>query len=189
MLLFAESMYQDAGHFVPAIAGEINRNNKDIMESALSTINLKSTLIGNGLTDALTQYKYASRFACGNSYGIFLDQETCDQMDEKYPACAELIKECYASQDKSSCMPAYLQCNKDILEPYRAQGKNLYDVRKECKVDKLCFEIVGVMEAYLNRPEVMKALGAQVSKFESCNDDLGFEFSVSDEHHILYCCV
>lgn len=150
------------------------------MESALSTINLKSILVGNGLTDALTQYKYASEFACGNSYGIFLDQETCDQMDEKYPACAELIKECYASQDKASCMPAYLQCNRDILEPYRAQGKNLYDVRKECKVDKLCFEIVGVMEAYLNRPEVMKALGAQVDTFESCNDDLGFEFSVSD---------
>lgn len=122
--------------------------------------------------------------ACGNSYGEFLDQEICDQMDAKYPACAELIKECYASQDKSSCMPAYLQCNKDLMEPYRAQGKNLYDVRKECKIDKLCFEIVDVMETYLNRPEVMQALGVQVEKFESCNDDLGFEFSVS-EHCIF----
>lgn len=142
-------------------------------------------MIGNGLTDPLVQYKYSAKMACGNSYGEFLDQEICDQMDAKYPACAELIKECYAFQDKSSCVPAYLQCNKDLMEPYRAQGKNLYDVRKECKIDKLCFEIVDVMETYLNRPEVMQALGVQVDKFESCNDDLGFEFSVS-KHCILY---
>ncbi|KAI7883324.1 peptidase S10, serine carboxypeptidase [Lichtheimia hyalospora FSU 10163] len=173
------------GHFVPAIAGEINRNNKAIsissssMESGLTTINLNSILIGNGMTSPLIQYQYYSKYACGNSYGEFLDQETCDQMDDNYSACAKLIENCYASQDKASCMPAFLQCNKEIPELYRAQGKNLYDVRKEC-IGKMCFEIVDTMEAYLNRPEVLKALGAQVDKFESCNDDLGFEFSIRD---------
>ena len=170
---------------MPAIAGEINRNNKAIsissssMESDLSIINLNSILIGNGMTSPLIQYQYYSKYACGNSYGEFLDQETCDQMDDNYFACAKLIENCYAYQDKSSCMPAFLQCNKEIPELYRAQGKNLYDVRKEC-IGKMCFEIVDTMEAYLNRPEVLNALGAQVDKFESCNDDLGFEFSVSE---------
>lgn len=179
----------DGGHYVPAIGSELNRNNKAKLDtsssdisawaSALSTINLKSLLIGNGLTDPLIQYKYYSKHACGNSYGPVLEQEVCDQMDDKYPACAKLIEKCYAAQDLLACMPAVIKCNNDLIGPYEESGKNPYDVRKDCVNDKLCYDIVEGMETYLNRPDVMSAIGAQVQKYENCNDGLGTRFSVS----------
>jgi carboxypeptidase C (cathepsin A) len=56
-----------AGHYIPAIAAEINNNNKGTSSWILSRpeglqdllhINLKSILIGNGLVDPLVQYEY-----------------------------------------------------------------------------------------------------------------------------------
>ncbi|CDS13932.1 hypothetical protein LRAMOSA06105 [Lichtheimia ramosa] len=178
------------GHYVPAIGSELNRNNKAKLDtsssdisawtSTLSTINLKSLLIGNGLTDPLIQYKYYSKHACGNSYGPVLEQEVCDKMDDKYPACAKLIEKCYAAQDLLACMPAVIKCNNDLIGPYEESGKNPYDVRKDCVNDKLCYDIVEGMETYLNRPDVMSAIGAQVQKYENCNDGLGTRFSAHD---------
>jgi cathepsin A (carboxypeptidase C) len=56
-----------AGHYIPAIAAEINNNNKGTSSWVLSRpeglqglnhINLASVLIGNGLVDPLVQYEY-----------------------------------------------------------------------------------------------------------------------------------
>jgi len=56
-----------AGHYIPAIAAEINNNNKGISSWILSRpeglqdllhVNLESILIGNGLVDPLVQYEY-----------------------------------------------------------------------------------------------------------------------------------
>lgn len=74
------------GHYIPAIGGVINNNNKGEFQSmellkkkhTLSDIKLKSLLIGNGLTDPLIQYKYYAQMACDNSYDPVL--ATCDNM-------------------------------------------------------------------------------------------------------------
>ncbi|KAJ8653661.1 hypothetical protein O0I10_010699 [Lichtheimia ornata] len=178
------------GHYVPAIGGVLNRNNKaklgassselSAWTSTLSTINLKSLLVGNGLTNPLIQYQYYSKYACGNSYGPALDQEVCDKMDDKYPACAKLIEDCYASQNVLACMPAVIKCNHDMIEPYQKSGKNPYDVRKDCVNSNLCYDIIEGMETYLNRPDVMSAIGAQVQKYTNCNDGFGSQFSAHD---------
>lgn len=47
-----------AGHYIPAFASEILSHKK-------RNINLQSVLIGNGLTDGLTQYDYYRPMACG----------------------------------------------------------------------------------------------------------------------------
>ncbi|KAI7886234.1 peptidase S10, serine carboxypeptidase, partial [Lichtheimia hyalospora FSU 10163] len=173
------------GHYVPAIGSELNRNNKassdmSEMASTLSRINLKSLLIGNGLTDPLIQYKYYSKYACENSYGPALEQQECDKMDDKYPACAKLIEKCYAAQDLHSCMPALTKCNEDLTGPYHKSGKNPYDVRKDCVGSNLCYDIIDSLETYLNRPDVMSAIGAQVQKYDNCNDEMGGQFGAND---------
>ena len=184
----------DAGHYIPAIGGELNRNNKGNFASAqiqeyastLSNINLKSLLIGNGLTDPLIQYKYYAKMACDNSYGPVLPQSTCDAMDRQYPACATLIENCYKSQSVWQCLPAAMKCNKDQIQPYQQTGMNPYDVREKCKGGDLCYEILGSVQKYLNREEVKDAVGAQISEYESCNMQINFRFNVSYTIRFIY---
>ncbi|KAI7857458.1 Alpha/Beta hydrolase protein [Circinella umbellata] len=178
-----------AGHYIPAIGGELNRNNKGSFASAqiqeyastLSNINLKSLLIGNGLTDPLIQYKYYAKMACENSYGPVLSQSTCDAMERQYPACATLIENCYKSQSVWQCLPAAMKCNKDQIQPYQQTGLNPYDVREKCKGGDLCYEILGSVQKYLNREEVKDAVGAQIREYESCNMQINFRFNMAGD--------
>jgi carboxypeptidase C (cathepsin A) len=68
----------DAGHYIPAIGEQIHNANKGKFDAAsyslmsqretLADVNLKSLMIGNGLTDPLTQYKYYAKVTIGPSY-------------------------------------------------------------------------------------------------------------------------
>lgn len=164
----------------------INKNNKGEFTVAglqehkpsLANINLKSLLIGNGLTDPLVQYKYYAKMACDNSYGPVLDQYACERMEAQYPACARLIENCYRTQNVFACLPAAMKCNKDQIQPYQQTGKNPYDVREDCKGSNLCYEILESVQKYLNREDVKKAVGAQVREYESCNMQINFQFNV-----------
>lgn len=145
----------------------------------MAPINLKSLLIGNGLTDPLIQYKYYAKMACENSYGPVLDKRTCDTMEQQYPACARLIEGCYSSGSVFTCLPAAMKCNKDQISPYQQTGRNVYDVRKDCEGGDLCYPIMDDISKYLNKEDVKKALGAQVDNYESCNMQINFKFNVS----------
>ncbi|TQS36670.1 hypothetical protein Golomagni_02872 [Golovinomyces magnicellulatus] len=106
-----------AGHYIPVFASEIlshkNRN-----------INLKSALIGNGLTDALTQYEYYRPMACGEgSYPAVLDNSQCKAMDKALPRCQKLIESCYSSGSAWACLPAIIYCNNVLLGPYQKTGQ------------------------------------------------------------------
>lgn len=97
-------------------------------------INLKSLMIGNGLTDPLTQYQYYGKMACQNDYGAALDMETCEQMDAQYPKCQALIEQCYQTpNDTAACTMAGAECNQIFLTPfYGTSGRDPYDIRKTC---------------------------------------------------------
>ncbi|KAF7724968.1 hypothetical protein EC973_000549 [Apophysomyces ossiformis] len=179
-----------AGHYIPAIGNVLNKKNKgqymtaSMKEyaSSLSHINLKSLLIGNGLTDPLVQYKYYAEMACNNSYGPVLDQQSCETMEAKYPSCARLIENCYKSQGVWSCFPAAAKCNTDQIAPYQRTGKNPYDVRKDCKGGNLCYEILESVQKYLDRDEVKKAVGAKPDiAYESCNMQINFKFQMAGD--------
>ncbi|GAM87420.1 hypothetical protein ANO11243_054440 [Dothideomycetidae sp. 11243] len=158
-----------AGHYIPAFASEILAHKK-------RNINLQSVLIGNGLTDGLTQYDYYRPMACGEGgWPAVLDEQQCQSMDNALPRCKSLIESCYKSESVWSCVPASIYCNNAIIGPYQRTGQNVYDVRKKCKGD-LCYEEVGWVSEYLNRQDVMKAVGAEVSKFDSCNFDINRNF-------------
>ncbi|KAF9583969.1 hypothetical protein BGW38_007971 [Lunasporangiospora selenospora] len=175
-----------AGHYIPAIGTEINEQNKKMATPLLRApgiqhINLASLLIGNGLTDPLVQYEYYPKMACENSYGPVLSQATCDQMAASYSTCAGLIQRCYDSGSAFMCLPAASYCNQKMIGPYQMSGQNPYDVRKKCEGDNLCYPILGAVQDYLNRPEIMEELGAEVDNYKSCNMQVNFNFMLQGD--------
>ncbi|KAG6008591.1 hypothetical protein E4U21_004231 [Claviceps maximensis] len=158
------------GHYIPVFTSEILRHKN-------RNINLKSILIGNGLTDGYTQYEHYRPMACGGGgYPAVLDEATCQSMDNALPRCQSLIKSCYDSESVWTCVPASIYCNNAMIGPYQRSGRNPYDVRRDCKGGNLCYEELGYITEWLNKPEVMEALGVEVDSYESCNMDINRNF-------------
>ncbi|KAF2715775.1 carboxypeptidase Y-like protein A [Pleomassaria siparia CBS 279.74] len=159
-----------AGHYIPVFASEILSHKK-------RNINLQSVLIGNGLTDGLTQYEYYKPMACGEGgWPAVLDESSCQSMENAYPRCAGLIESCYSSESVWSCVPASIYCNNAMIGPYQRTGQNVYDVRRPCGDNQLCYDEIDWISSYLNQKDVMKAVGAEVSSYDSCNFDINRNF-------------
>lgn len=158
------------GHYVPIMANEI-LSHKD------RNINLKSALIGNGLTDGYTQYEYYRPMACGDGgYPAVLDESQCQSLDNALPRCQSLIQSCYNSESVWSCVPAILYCNSQIVGPYQQTGMNPYDVREKCKNGNLCYDEIDWIAEFLNREDVQNELGVEPVSFDSCNMDINRNF-------------
>ena len=159
------------GHYIPVFADEILSHPK-------RNINLQSVLIGNGLTDGLTQYAYYKPMACGEGshWPAVLDESECQSMENAYPRCASLIESCYDSGSVWSCVPASIYCNNAMIGPYQRTGLNPYDVRVKCGSNPLCYDEIDWIGEWLNQPAVMKALGAEVDNYEGCNMDINRNF-------------
>lgn len=160
-----------AGHYVPALASELL--------SRASDINLKGVLIGNGLTDPLTQYTSYQDMACGKGgYDSVLSPEECSQLASDTPQCLKLIERCYGDQSDFSCLPATVYCNNKVFGPYLDTGRNFYDVRQQCH-GKPCYEDEEYGTEYIAQKYVYKQLGVSVEDvpyFQSCNNKINGEF-------------
>ena len=159
-----------AGHYIPVFTSEIMSHKK-------RNINLKSILIGNGLTDGLTQYEYYRPMACGDGgWPAVVEEGQCQGMDNALPRCQSLIESCYNSESVWSCVPAAIYCNNAIIGPYQRTGQNPYDVRVPCEDGSLCYSQLTWISKWLNKPEVMEALGAEVDSYDGCNFDVNRNF-------------
>lgn len=160
-----------AGHYIPVFASEI-LSHKD------RNINLKSVLIGNGLTDGLTQYEYYRPMACGEGgWPAVLDEGECQSMDNSLPRCQSLIENCYESGSVWSCVPASIYCNNALIGPYQRTGQNVYDIRGKCEDSgNLCYPQLGYITKFLNDKDVMAELGVEVDSYDSCNFDINRNF-------------
>lgn len=160
-----------AGHYIPVFAHEI-------MSHKHTNINLKSVLIGNGLTDGLTQYEYYKPMACGEGgWPAVLDKSECQQMENSLPRCQSLISGCYNSGSIWSCVPAAIYCNSALIGPYQRTGQNPYDIRAKCEdSNNLCYTELGYITEWLNQDSVIKALGVEVDSYDSCNFDVNRNF-------------
>lgn len=160
-----------AGHYIPVFASEILAHKK-------RNINLQSVLIGNGLTDGETQYEYYRPMACGEGgYPAVLDESACQSMDNALPRCQSMIRNCYDTDSSWVCVPAAIYCNNALIGPYQRTGQNVYDVRKQCEEGTtLCYKVLEYIAEYLNKKDVMEALGAEVSGYDSCNMDINRNF-------------
>lgn len=155
-----------AGHYIPVFATEI-------LKHPHSNINLKSLLIGNGLTDALNQYPAYRPMACGQGgWPAVVQPDQCKAMDDALPRCLSLVQSCYDSGSVWSCVPASIYCNNAIIGPYQRTGQNPYDVRRQCGDNPLCYDGLDDITKWLNRPAVMEALGAEVDTYQGCNFDI-----------------
>ncbi|PHH83031.1 hypothetical protein CDD82_3833 [Ophiocordyceps australis] len=176
---FPEYAHQDfhiagesyGGHYIPVFADEILSHKK-------RNINLKSVMIGNGLTNGLVQYESYRPMACGEGgYPAVLDQSSCQSMDNALPRCQGLIERCYDSESVWMCVPASIYCNNAFILPYQQTGQNVYDVRSKCEdSSNLCYSALGWISTWLNQAEVMSALGAEVESYDSCNMDINRNF-------------
>ncbi|KAI9690243.1 MAG: hypothetical protein M1822_009204 [Bathelium mastoideum] len=160
-----------AGHYIPVFTSEILSHKK-------RNINLQSILIGNGLTDGLTQYAYYKPMACGEGshWPAVLSESECQSMEDSYPRCASLVQSCYDSGSVWSCVPASIYCNNAMIGPYQRTGLNPYDVRVKCGNNPLCYEELDWISEWLNQAAVKKALGAEVDSYEGCNMDINRNF-------------
>lgn len=158
-----------AGHYIPVFAAEILAHKK-------RNINLQSVLIGNGLTDPLTQYPEYRPMACGEGgYPAVVDESTCQSMDNALPRCLSMIDACYRSESVWTCVPSAIYCNQAILGPYMRTGQNPYDVREPCK-GSMCYPQMDDVSTYLNLAAVRDALGVEVDSYESCNMNINQNF-------------
>ena len=183
-----------AGHYIPVFAKEIIEHSSgksvehfpeefsvmSVSERAAKApkINLKTVLIGNGLTDPLVQYEKYPDMACGKGgYEAVLSPTECQAMEDSYPRCASLIQSCYNSQSAWTCVPAALYCNNAMIGPYQKTGRNVYDIRSGCEdTSNLCYPQMGWIQKYLNQKSVMEKLGAEVDSYESCNMNINRNF-------------
>lgn len=141
----------DAGHFIPAIATTIHKNNA---KETFPQINLKSLMIGNGLTDPLTQYQYYKDMACEpSSYGTLVSsQKVCQELDSYQNECQTYIKQCYNQTDFSApttdtsvttCILAAQICNTLVIKTVMdlTNSINTYDIRRPCEGNK-CSQLI-----------------------------------------------
>mmetsp|Transcript_5183 Transcript_5183/g.17425 ORF Transcript_5183/g.17425 Transcript_5183/m.17425 type:complete len:453 (+) Transcript_5183:1934-3292(+) len=166
-----------AGHYIPNIAHRIWRANKD---GEGLPIKLKGIAIGNGLTDPEIQYAYYPDMAAStNGHEAAVGSLTLAAMRAAMPACLAAIRACNSGNSSVTdaiCTAAMSICNLAEVQPYQATGLNVYDMRVPCKVPGLCYDFSNI-DAYLRRPEVLKALGVDPrTRWEQCSSvvNLGF---------------
>ncbi|PNY27663.1 Carboxypeptidase Y-like protein A [Tolypocladium capitatum] len=154
-----------AGHYIPIFSREI-LSHKD------RNINLKSALIGNGLTDPLTQYEYYRPMACGEGgYPSVLSKSDCQIMDNALHRCQSLIKSCYDTSDARTCETATSNCNDAVLGTFIRSGKDFYDIRQNDGAGTPSYS-----DQFLNSKTVMQALGVEVDRFDACNRSVNGNF-------------
>jgi cathepsin A (carboxypeptidase C) len=101
------------GHYIPNFASYIHEQKTKVEQGVaeLTTlakeehapINLKSILIGNGLTDPYTQFASVPEYACAPSKYAFVDESSCTSIKNKVPTCQRLQSYCYDSPSRFSC--------------------------------------------------------------------------------------
>jgi len=116
--------------------------------------------------------------ACGEGgYKSVLSESECQSMDNSLDRCQSLIERCYDTESAFLCVPASMYCNNAMMGPYQRSGRNVYDIRGECEDSaNLCYSAMGWIAEYLNKNEVMEAVGAEVSNFDSCNMNINRDF-------------
>ncbi|KAJ3498382.1 hypothetical protein NLG97_g1159 [Lecanicillium saksenae] len=139
-----------AGHYIPVTANEI-------LSHANRNINLKSILVGNGLTEPLTQYNYYRPMACGEGgRPSVLADKYCKKMDAALPHCESLIKDCYDTEDDDRCSDAQNYCNSNVLGVFRYSGRSDYDIRIRNGEGTPDYS-----SQFLSNSRTVKALGAE----------------------------
>ncbi|EKM57659.1 uncharacterized protein PHACADRAFT_138896 [Phanerochaete carnosa HHB-10118-sp] len=155
------------GHYVPHIASYVDEQNDRLVYAPRRgqlKVNLKSILLGNGLTEPASQFETIAEYMCGGApYPPFEAEDSrCRTWQAETPACLRMINSCYQYQTNATCVSATLYCWPALFEgPLSESGKNVYDLRKSCDETPLglCYAEFDDIAAWLNKTSTKRALG------------------------------
>ncbi|KAI0676674.1 serine carboxypeptidase [Trametes maxima] len=148
------------GHYGPTFANYFLEQNAQITNGSVSglPINMKFLGIGNGLTDALTQYPGYMSYASSNPYYPLVSQSTVDSANVIWSApggCRDLITACYESGVDFVCSTAQGVCNRFILTPL----SGTYDVYYVLSHNPDPYP--PSLDAYLGNQSIVEKIGAE----------------------------
>ncbi|GES86559.1 putative carboxypeptidase S1 [Rhizophagus clarus] len=160
--IFGESY---AGHYIPSLARLIDENNILINSKKLKAIPIKlqSVGIGNGWIDPKIIYDTYPDFIEFNSYKPLLSPNDIAAMRSMLPECDRSIDKCYKTQNANDCYQAGKFCDKVTADIVYNKTGLVYDVRK-ITVPPTDYML------YLDKPEVMTAIGAHNTLTKCPND-------------------
>ncbi|KAK0444660.1 serine carboxypeptidase [Desarmillaria tabescens] len=174
------------GRFLPFFASAVYDNNALLRRNGRPPINLKSVVIGNGLTDSIKMVLSYFDMECTSvSFPPILSISTCISRCENWmqDACIDVF-------DSMNCGAAYSFCRAAIGTPYARTRMNPYDMSRECDGDFFeteCYPMRKYISEYLSIPSVRSLLGVDPGvpeNFSACNYDIINNFSASqDELH------
>lgn len=73
-----------------------------------------------------------------------------------------------------------------MMSAYQKTGLNVYDIRSRCEdTNNLCYKDMGWIQSYMNKQEVLDALGSEVKNFESCNFNVNRDFLLNGDWLVL----
>ncbi|EUC56960.1 peptidase S10, serine carboxypeptidase [Rhizoctonia solani AG-3 Rhs1AP] len=179
------------GRYLPVFASEIIDQNSRAAALGFEPINLKSVLIGNGITDSKTMWEGYYDIQCKNlSVVPFQDIKACVSMKQQLHRCLKMYKkDCIEQMDPTGCGLAAEFCDYALSVPYYATGRNPYDMTKPCKREELesslCYPVTNYINEFLDRPETRRALGVHpsIGNYTGCSRDVGERFSASLDHY------
>lgn len=153
-------------HYLAALSARIVRKQAALPASDRK-LNLQAVAIGNGLVDALHQYGSYAPFAL--QHGI-ISQSQHDLMEAQLPACIDQIRNCSIESTAGwhHCLKAHVLCSYTQLLPLAASGVNVYDVRRPCGDQPLCYDFSHI-EMFLSQEHVSRALHTHGVRWRECN--------------------
>ncbi|KAA1475365.1 alpha/beta-hydrolase [Dentipellis sp. KUC8613] len=152
------------GRYVPLFASAIYDQNVQLAAAGLTSINLTSVMIGNGMTDRLVATTSYFDMSCtAASVPPVLDISTCVRMKKAIPRCEKwYTKSCLDQFDLMNCEAALNFCDNELSEPFAATGLNFYDISKPCEgvvEETFCYPITKDIAQFLNSTDLRSLLG------------------------------
>lgn len=148
------------GHYVPAVASYISKQNKELQGGDSRHIDLKAIAIGNGLTDPLVQYSAYADYVLERGLISKAFRDTIDLA--YYAVCAPALLAC---KDKGvGCVIGLETCQLAVVAPLVAaiEAKlghvmNPYNVTGACEHPPLCYDFSAIT-AYMQLESTREAL-------------------------------
>ncbi|KAF7319293.1 Carboxypeptidase [Mycena chlorophos] len=168
------------GRYVPVFASAVYDQNAQLAAAGYTPINLKSVMIGNGITDFYRQMASVYDMQCTHAS---IDPPSsigdCVMMKRmaSIPRCLQRLKEsCVDIFDAVDCAAASSFCSTYVRGPYRKAQLNPYDISKPCSdellQESLCYPETAHIRNFLTLPSTRSTLGvdpAVPANFSSCS--------------------
>ncbi|XP_006461495.1 hypothetical protein AGABI2DRAFT_69247 [Agaricus bisporus var. bisporus H97] len=179
------------GRYIPLFASAVYDNNARRVDAGLSPINLKSAMIGNGMTDSFKMIPSYYDMACTPaSIKPFVDISSCVQMKQIADRCDKWMKKaCVDHFDHIDCAAAYNFCQLSYAGPFYATGKNPYDISKPCEgglSSSLCYPETSHVLNYLNNATNRQMMGVDSTptipkNMTSCTPFVSTDFALTGD--------